>query len=246
MEDIIVVNDLHKYFMDLEVLKGVSFSLKKGEVLSAIGSSGSGKSTMLRCVIELERCNSGDIFAFNKVICKDGIYRPEKELREIRKDMGMVFQSYNLFPHMTVSENLKIPLNLLKEKKKQEIEELCKYNLNKVGLMDKYNEYPNKLSGGQKQRVAIARTLMLNPKVIFFDEPTSALDPELTREVLKVIRNLRDEKMTMIIVTHEMNFAREASDEVMFLHEGKILEKGSPNDIFQSSNERIRTFLDGE
>lgn len=241
----IEVIDLHKNFENTEVLKGVSFKLNEGQVISAIGSSGSGKSTMLRCILELEKCDSGDIFVDGTTICKDGEYIQEKELREIRKHMGMVFQHFNLFPHMTVSENLKLPLKLTKSKNKDEIEELCKHNLEKVGLLEKYNEYPNKLSGGQKQRVAIARALMLNPKVMFFDEPTSALDPELTREVLNVIKDLRDDKMTMIIVTHEMNFAKEASDEIMFLHEGKILEQGTPEKIFNSSNERIRSFIEG-
>lgn len=241
----VIVRDLHKNFENTEVLKGVSFNLGKGQVFSAIGSSGSGKSTMLRCILELEQCTKGDIFIDGSAICENGIYIDEKELREIRKHMGMVFQHFNLFPHMTVSENLKLPLRLSGNKNKNKIEELCKYNLNKVGLLEKYGELPNKLSGGQKQRVAIARALMLNPKVMFFDEPTSALDPELTREVLRVIHDLRNDNMTMIIVTHEMNFAREASDEIMFLHEGRILEQDIPEKIFNSSNERIRNFISG-
>lgn len=246
----IKVNGLRKTFHNtnqssngLEVLKGISFQINQGDVVSVIGPSGSGKSTMLRCLMELEKADGGDIFIEGNCLCKDGVYL-EKQAKSICAHMGMVFQHFNLFPHMTVEENLKLAPNLKKYKTRKEIDEQCQMLLHKVGLLDKIYVNPSKLSGGQKQRVAIARALMLNPDIMLFDEPTSALDPELTQEVLSVIKELADEKMTMLIVTHEIAFAKEASNRILFMDQGIVIEDGTPQEVIDNpQNERTISFL---
>lgn len=240
----ISVRNLRKKFATLDVLNGINFSLQKGEVVAVIGPSGSGKSTMLRCMIELERADGGDIIIEGEELCRDAIYPSEKKIAEICGKMGMVFQHFNLFPHMTVRENLLCAPLTHKKHGRAELEQMCKALLDKVGLADKIDEMPGKLSGGQKQRVAIARALMLNPDIMLFDEPTSSLDPELTQEVLEVIKSLAKEKMSMIIVTHEIGFAREAADKILFMDKGVILEEGTPSEIIDNpKNERTKLFL---
>lgn len=242
--EVINVKNLKKSFGSLEVLKDVSFTVKKGDVIAALGPSGSGKSTLLRTLIDLEKADGGDIIIEGNYLCENGVYPNDKTIRKICNKMGMVFQHFNLFPHMTVGENLMCAPKLLNKNAHAEIFELCKEMLEKVGLLEKIDERPSNLSGGQKQRVAIARALMLKPDIILFDEPTSALDPELTKEVLNVIRALADEKMTMIIVTHEIGFAREAAGKILFMDGGYILAEGSPDDVLDNSgNERIENFL---
>jgi ABC-type histidine transport system ATPase subunit len=247
---VVRVVDLHKYFGDNEVLKGVSFDLKSSEVLSVIGASGSGKSTMLKCINFLETPTSGEIWIQNQPMgfrrSPDG-KRHKASLRDInrlRQDVGMVFQHFNLWPHMTVLENIiEAPLRVRKEPRSEVIER-ARFYLNKVNMLDKINEYPARLSGGQQQRVAIARALAMQPKLMLFDEPTSSLDPELIGEVLDVMKALAQEGMTMIVVTHEMGFARGASDRVMFLHDGQIEEEGTPEAVLDNPrSERCRQFL---
>lgn len=241
---IIETKSLRKQFGNLEVLKGISFDIEKGDTVSIIGPSGSGKSTLLRSLIYLEKIDNGDIIIEDKILCKSGKYPEEKEIKKVCKKMGMVFQHFNLFPHMSVKQNLICAPKLLKIDSNEIINEKCKQILNKVGLIDKIDEMPSKLSGGQKQRVAIARALMLNPDIILFDEPTSALDPELTNEVLNVIKSLADENITMIIVTHEIGFAKEASDKIMFMDNGEIIDYNNPENVIQNSqNERVQSFL---
>lgn len=240
----IKTKNIKKSFGRLEVLCGISFDIEKGDTVSIIGPSGSGKSTLLRSLINLEKIDDGDIIIEGQTLCKDGNYPKEKEIKNICRAMGMVFQHFNLFPHMSVKQNLICAPKLLKIETVNNINDMCKQTLNKVGLIDKIDEMPSKLSGGQKQRVAIARALMLNPDIILFDEPTSALDPELTNEVLNVIKDLSQEKITMIIVTHEIGFAKEASDKVIFMDSGNIVDYGTPENVIQNSqNERIKTFL---
>lgn len=229
---LIEIKGLKKSFGKLEVLKDVSFTVEKGDVVAVIGSSGSGKSTMLRCVINLETVNGGDIIVEGDYLVKDGKYPPKKIVKQVTAKMGMVFQQFNLFPHLSVRTNLEMPVKLAKKENKAEIAAQCEEMLKKVGLTDKIDAYPSQLSGGQKQRVAIARALMLNPDIMLFDEPTSALDPELTGEVLAVMKKLAEEHMTMIVVTHEMAFAREVANKVIFMDDGKILEAGTPDEIF--------------
>ena len=228
----IEINGLKKSFGKLEVLKDVSFTVEKGDVVAVIGSSGSGKSTMLRCIINLETVDGGDIVIEGGSLVKNGKYPPKKEVKQITSKMGMVFQQFNLFPHLNVRKNLEMPVRLSKREEKAQISTQCEEMLKKVGLLDKVDSYPSQLSGGQKQRVAIARALMLNPDIMLFDEPTSALDPELTGEVLAVMKKLAEEHMTMIVVTHEMAFAREVANKVIFMDGGKILEAGTPDEIF--------------
>lgn len=253
---ILEVKNLYKSFGNNEVLKGISFSLEEGEVLSVIGSSGSGKTTLLRCLTFLERANKGEIYVDGEKIfdALDKSKHTEKEIRKARLNFGLVFQDFNLFPQYSVIENLVLAPKLLakerpdyKKNKKaifKEIEDGAYAILEKVGLANKANAYPCELSGGQKQRVSIARALCLKPKILFFDEPTSALDPELTGEILKVIRSLADDNMTMIIVTHEMNFARDVSDKVIFMNEGIIEEEGDPMQVLVNpSKERTKEFL---
>ncbi len=241
---IIKVENLQKSFGELEVLKDVSFEVNKGDVIAVIGSSGSGKSTMLRCLIDLEKVTSGSISIGGEYLVKNGNYASQAKIRELTGRMGLVFQNFNLFPHLTVKQNLTLAPKLNLKLSKEELEERRDYYLSKVGLSDKLNAYPGTLSGGQKQRVAIARALMLNPEILLFDEPTSALDPELTGEVLATMKQLADEEMTMIVVTHEMGFAREVANKVMFMDGGKILESGEPEQIFTNPTyDRTRDFL---
>ncbi|MGI9353182.1 MAG: ABC transporter ATP-binding protein [Rhizobiaceae bacterium] len=248
-QNAIEVTDLHKSFGTLEVLKGVDLSANEGDVVSIIGSSGSGKSTFLRCINLLELPTSGNIKVSGEAIkfkpTTHGIIPSDKrQVERIRSRLGMVFQSFNLWAHMTVLQNvIEGPVQVLKVPKAQALE-TAERILNQVGLWDKRDQYPAFLSGGQQQRAAIARALAMEPSVMLFDEPTSALDPELVGEVLKVIRDLAEEGRTMILVTHEMKFARDVSSHVMFLHQGKVEEEGSPTDVFQNStSERCRAFV---
>jgi ABC-type histidine transport system ATPase subunit len=246
----IVVEDLHKRFGKLEVLKGVSLQARQGDVISIIGSSGSGKSTLLRCINLLEIPNDGRVWVNGELIrmrkLRSGEAEPEdsKQVDRIRASLGMVFQSFNLWSHMTVIENvIEAPVHVLKVPRKLATERGLAL-LNKVGIADKRDHYPSHLSGGQQQRAAIARALAMQPKVMLFDEPTSALDPELVGEVLRVIRQLAEEGNTMLLVTHEMRFAREVSSKVIFLHQGRTEEEGTPAEVFDNPrSERIRQFL---
>lgn len=236
----IKIKNLKKKYGELEVLKGISTEIKEGEVISIIGPSGSGKSTFLRCINRLEEPTSGEIKINNTNILEHGV-----DINKIREEVGMVFQHFNLYPHKTVLENITLGPIRLKKMSKSEAEKLAVELLEKVGLADKKDVYPNKLSGGQKQRVAIARALAMNPKVILFDEPTSALDPEMIGEVLEVMRELANAGMTMIVVTHEMGFARNVANRVFFMDEGCILEDAKPQDLFDNpKTERAREFLD--
>jgi len=241
--------NIYKRFKDLEVLKGISLEVKKGEVVAIIGPSGSGKSTLLRCINRLEIIDRGSIeIEGEPMVVTDSSgksrYVKESDIRRIRKKMGMVFQSFNLFPHKTVLGNIiEAPIIVNGEKKEDAIRKAEKL-LIKVGLIDKRDSYPSQLSGGQKQRVAIARALAMNPDIMLFDEPTSALDPELTGEVLKVMKDLAQEHMTMLVVTHEMGFAREVADRVVFMDNGEIIEEGRPEDIFSNPRHaRTQAFL---
>ncbi|GAA0826746.1 amino acid ABC transporter ATP-binding protein [Clostridium tertium] len=233
------VNNLHKYFGDNEVLKGVNDHIKKGEVVVVIGPSGSGKSTFLRCLNLLEEPTKGEIIFEGQNITDKNI-----DINKIREKMGMVFQQFNLFPHKTVLENITIaPINV-KNKSKAEAEKIAKDLLVKVGLLEKANAYPASLSGGQKQRIAIARALAMEPDVMLFDEPTSALDPEMVGEVLNVMKNLAKEGMTMVVVTHEMGFAKEVGDRILFMDGGNIVEQGTPEEMFTNpKNSRTIDFL---
>ena len=247
--DMIKAEDIHVSFKNLEVLKGVSLSVKPQEVVCIIGPSGAGKSTFLRALNNLEHKKKGKIYIEDQLLThhENGVRKLKinsKKRREILLEVGMVFQRFNLFPHKTALENIMIaPVTVLK-KSKQEAREKGIELLNRVGLGDKINEYPSKLSGGQQQRVAIARALAMEPKTILFDEPTSALDPELVGEVLAVMKQLANDGMTMVVVTHEMGFAREVADRVVFMEDGKICEEGTPEEIFQNpKSERLQQFL---
>lgn len=233
------VENLSKNFGDLKVLKNISTTINKGEIISIIGPSGSGKSTFLRCINKLEEPTEGHIYI-------DGMDLMDKntDINKIRERVGMVFQHFNLFPNMTVLENLTLSPIMVKKESKEEAEKYASYLLEKVGLSDKANSYPTQLSGGQKQRIAIARALAMKPEVILFDEPTSALDPEMIKEVLDVMRDLAKEGMTMLIVTHEMGFARNVGNRILFMDNGEIIEDCSPKDFFENpTNERIKDFL---
>ena len=233
------VENLSKNFGDLKVLKNISTTINKGEIISIIGPSGSGKSTFLRCINKLEEPTEGHIYI-------DGMDLMDKktDINKIRERVGMVFQHFNLFPNMTVLENLTLSPIMVKKESKEEAEKYASYLLEKVGLSDKANSYPTQLSGGQKQRIAIARALAMKPEVILFDEPTSALDPEMIKEVLDVMRDLAKEGMTMLIVTHEMGFARNVGNRILFMDNGEIIEDCSPKDFFENPiNERIKDFL---
>jgi ABC-type histidine transport system ATPase subunit len=248
----LVVEDMHKRFGDLEVLKGVSLEAQEGDVIAILGSSGSGKSTMLRCINLLETPDSGRVFVAGELIkmkpVRGGHAAPEdnKQVDRIRSELGMVFQSFNLWSHMTVLQNvIEAPVHVLKLPKAEAVSR-AEALLAKVGIADKRNHYPSHLSGGQQQRAAIARALAMEPKVMLFDEPTSALDPELVGEVLRVMRQLADEGTTMLVVTHEMGFAREVSSQTIFLHKGLIEEKGPPKEVFSNpKSDRFRQFLAG-
>ena len=231
--------DLRKSFGQLQVLKGVSQTIQKGEVVSIIGPSGGGKSTFLRCLNLLEKPESGQIFFEGKEITGKHV-----DIDTHRQKMGMVFQHFNVFPHLTVAENITMAPVLLKKKTQAQADEMAKDLLNRVGLIDKYDEMPGKLSGGQKQRLAIVRALAMEPDVMLFDEPTSALDPEMVGEVLDVMKELAREGMTMVVVTHEMGFAREVGNRVLFMADGLLLEEGSPDAIFNHpQNPRLQDFL---
>lgn len=238
------VTNLKKSFGELDVLKQVTFSVERNDVMAVIGPSGSGKSTMLRSLVRLEEIDGGSIQVGGDYLVKDGVYASPSVLKRITSRMGMVFQHFNLFPHLTVKQNLELAPKLVKGEEPADIDRRSAELLDKVGLSDKAMVYPAKLSGGQKQRVAIARALMMSPDLMLFDEPTSALDPELTGEVLQVIKRLAEEHMTMIVVTHEMGFAREAANRVLFMDNGEILESGSSEELFgQPKHERTKAFL---
>ena len=235
---IIVANEVKKRFGALEVLKGISLAVAEGEVLCIIGPSGSGKSTLLRCLNRLEEIQSGSIAVIGENIVQT------KNINKLRENIGMVFQSFNLFPNYTVLENMMLAPLELKKMNRRQAEETAVSLLRKVGLEDKKNVYPHTLSGGQKQRVAIARALQMNPKIMLFDEPTSALDPEMVEEVLKVMKDLAQEGMTMVIVTHEMGFARDVADRVIFMDDGVIVEEGTASELFTApKSNRCREFL---
>ena len=234
----IVIENLHKAFGEVEVLKGVNLHIKPQEVVALIGPSGSGKSTLLRCMNYLEEPTSGKVTVAGTPL--DG----EANINKVREEVGMVFQRFNLFPHMTALENIMLAPLKVKKVSKEEAEKKARELLERVGLADKADNYPSQLSGGQQQRVAIARALAMEPKVMLFDEPTSALDPEMVGEVLDVMRSLAKDGMTMAIVTHEMGFAREVADRVLFIDGGGILEQGTPAEIFEHpQQERTRSFL---
>ena len=237
-KEMIQITDLQKNFGNLHVLKGVNLSIAEQEVLVIIGPSGCGKSTLLRCMNFLEEPTSGTV-TIDGVVLKN-----DDSINDVRTEVGMVFQRFNLFPHMTVMENLMLAPMKVRGVDKAEAEATAKIYLEKVGMADKANNYPEQLSGGQQQRVAIARALCMKPKVMLFDEPTSALDPEMINEVLDVMKALANEGMTMVVVTHEMGFAREVGDRVIFLSEGNILEEGTPEEIFSNAKEeRTKSFL---
>ena len=242
------MNHVRKSFGDNEVLKDISLSVREGEVISIIGPSGSGKSTLLRCATLLERMDGGEmIYLGQKAAWNDeqgnSVYLKSGEMKAIQQHFSLVFQNFNLFPHYSVLKNIMdAPLCVQKRDREKVLSE-ARELLKKMGLEDKENAYPCELSGGQQQRVSIARALAMKPKILFFDEPTSALDPELTLEILKVIRELAKEKMTMVIVTHEMNFAREVSNRMIFMDKGVIVEETTPDEMFNSTNERTRAFL---
>ena len=243
------VKNLSKSFGQLDVLKDISFSVEKGDVIAIIGPSGSGKSTLLRCINQLEKANGGiiKICGLDMLVKNEKgktVYADSKTLRDIRLKIGLVFQNFNLFPHFSVLRNItEAPVRVLKQNK-ADAEKKAMELLGKMGLADKAKSYPCELSGGQQQRVSIARALALNPEMLFFDEPTSALDPELTGEILKVIKNLAADGMTMVIVTHEMAFARDVADHVIFMEGGVIVEEGTPEQLFgNTANERTKQFL---
>lgn len=244
----IKATNIWKKFNNLEVLKGIDLEVNEGEVVAVIGPSGGGKSTLLRCLNKLETIDKGSITIDDEELCRETSggteYVKNNDVRRIACKMGMVFQQFNLFPHMTVLENLiEAPVNVQKRDKAEVIKE-AEVLLAKVGLSDKRDVYPRKLSGGQQQRVAIARALAMKPAIMLFDEPTSSLDPELTGEVLRTMRELADEKMTMVVVTHEMGFAREVATKVVFMADGHVQEQGSPEEIFVNpKNERLKSFL---
>ena len=232
------IENLRKSFGDVEVLKGINLTIKEKEVVVIIGPSGSGKSTLLRCMNYLEEPTSGEVSVDGIVL--DG----EANINKVREEVGMVFQRFNLFPHMTVLQNIMLAPIKVRHVAKQEAEETARKLLARVGLADKADAYPSQLSGGQQQRVAIARALAMKPKVMLFDEPTSALDPEMVGEVLDVMRKLAEEGMTMVIVTHELGFAREVGDRLLFVDDGRIIEQGDPKEVFEHpKEERTRLFL---
>ncbi len=241
------MNHVKKSFGDLEVLKDISIQVHEGEVLSIIGPSGSGKSTLLRCATLLEKMDYGDLSYLGtpaaEIVNDSTLYAKHAKLEKIKESFGLVFQNFNLFPHYTVMKNIiDAPIHVQKRRKSEVVKE-AKELLRKMGLEDKADYYPSQLSGGQQQRVAIARALALKPKVLFFDEPTSALDPELTGEVLKVIKSLAEDRMTMVIVTHEMEFAKNISDRVVFMDQGVVALQGTPEEVFGSTHERMQEFL---
>ena len=248
MSDVLFeMNHIRKSFDGTEVLKDISLCVNKGEVISIIGPSGSGKSTLLRCATLLENIDGGDMSYMGETVCRDekgkSVYTSQNELKKIHNYFGLVFQNFNLFPHYSVMKNIvDAPVHVQKVPLK-DAEKRARDLLEQFGLADKENAYPCQLSGGQQQRVSIARALALDPQILFFDEPTSALDPELTKDVLNVIKQLASEHMTMIIVTHEMNFARKVSDRVLFMEHGYIQRQGTPEEVLDSDDDRIREFV---
>lgn len=244
----LIAEDIHKSFGSLNVLRGLTLKAKKGDVVSIIGSSGSGKSTFLRCINFLETPDKGRVILDGEEVIvknnKNNVIIDTKQIQRLRSQLGMVFQSFNLWSHMSVLQNvIEGPIQVLNLTREEAEFRAIKY-LRKVGIEDKLNSYPSQLSGGQQQRVAIARALAMEPKALLFDEPTSALDPELVGEVLRVMKDLAEEGRTMIVVTHEMGFAKEVSDRIMFIHEGQVEEEGTPNQVFENTNsERCRDFL---
>lgn len=240
---IVEVKKLKKQYGDNVILKNINLHINKGEVVSLIGPSGSGKSTILRCIVDLESITSGEILIEGNNLTDKNVDKKIK--KEMLLKTGMVFQTFNLFPHMSVRNNIVRTLKLVKKMDTEKAENIAKEMLNLVGLTDKINSYPNELSGGQKQRVAIARALALHPDIMLFDEPTSALDPELVKEVLDIIRKLKSQKITMLIVSHEMNFVREISDRVIVMEKGEILETGTAQQIFENPvSRRVREFIE--
>jgi polar amino acid transport system ATP-binding protein len=238
---VVSLQDVHKSFGALKVLDGVSFEVERGEVLTILGRSGSGKSTALRCIDRLERIDRGRI-----VVCGHDVSDPALPLRDLRLDVGIVFQSYNLFPHLTVQQNIMLAPRSVKRLPRTMAAELAAEMLAKVGLADKLQAYPEQLSGGQQQRAAIARSLAMQPKVMLFDEVTSALDPELTGEVLRVIEDLAASGMTMVLVTHEMGFARSIADRIVFMHRGRVWEMGPPAIMADPATAELRQFVGSE
>lgn len=248
MERLLDIEHLKKSFKDTEVLKDISLKVNKGEVVAILGPSGSGKSTLLRCATLLETIDNGELTLGGIQVCKDNgegsVYADKNTLKAAKNTFGLVFQNFNLFPHYSVLKNVSDPPICVQGRDKAEVIAEAKAILKKVGLEDKENSYPCQLSGGQQQRVAIARALTMNPDMLFFDEPTSALDPEITAGILKLLRQLADEKMTMVIVTHEIDFARKVADRVIFMDGGVIVEQGKPEDVIDNpSNERTKAFL---
>ena len=246
--NILEMNHIRKSFGDLEVLKDISLTVKKGEVVAIIGPSGSGKSTLLRCATMLETMDCGEMSYMGEKavsIGNDGksVYVKADQLKKIKNYFGLVFQNFNLFPHYSVIKNITDAPIKVQKRKKEDVFVKANELLLKMGLEGRGDAYPYQLSGGQQQRVSIARALAMNPKILFFDEPTSALDPELTGEILKVIRNLAAEHMTMVIVTHEMNFAKNVADKIIFMDNGYIVEQGTPDEVFGSQNTRMKEFL---
>lgn len=244
------INHIRKSFDGKEVLKDISLSVEEGEVVSIIGPSGSGKSTLLRCAAFLEKMDAGELSYMGKKVVHmekgsdSAIYSSKEEMREAQKNFGLVFQNFNLFPHYSVLKNIADAPIHIQKRNRDEVYEQVRELLKKVGLEDKENAYPCELSGGQQQRVAIARALAMHPKMLFFDEPTSALDPEITAGILRVMKSLAEEKMTMVIVTHEIEFARMVSDRVVFMDDGLVVEEGRPEEVIEnSSNQRTKDFL---
>ena len=248
MENLLEINHIRKSFGGLEVLTDLNLSVRKSQVLSIIGPSGSGKSTLLRCATLLEKMDGGDLIYDGVYAARDvngkAVYAPPEDIRKVRDMFGLVFQNFNLFPHYSVLKNVMEAPMLVQKREKEAVKEEAMDLLEQMGLRDKADAYPCQLSGGQQQRVSIARALAMNPKILFFDEPTSALDPELTGEVLKVIRQLAEEKVTMVVVTHEMPFAKAVSNRVIFMDGGVIVEQGDPLAVFDDpQEERTRQFL---
>ncbi len=243
--NMIEVNNLSKSFGELKVLDNVSFGVEAGQTVAVIGPSGAGKSTMLRCLINLEKADGGDILIEGRALMRGGVYVKDSEARDVCSKMSMVFQSFNLFPHMSVLDNLTMAPVTVRGENKAEAKERAMQTLAEVGLAEKAGAYPSELSGGQAQRVAIARALMMNPDVLLFDEPTSSLDPQLTAEVLAVMRRLSEKRMTMVVVTHEMGFAKEAADKILFMTDEGIIGQGTKAEIFDAPKDpRIREFID--
>lgn len=246
--NVLEMNHVRKSFGELEVLKDISLTVKKGEVVAIIGPSGSGKSTLLRCATMLETMDSGEMSYMGEQAVSMGdsgksVYAKAEQLKKIKRYFGLVFQNFNLFPHYSVMKNITDAPIKVQKRKKEEVYAQAQELLVKMGLSGRGDAYPYQLSGGQQQRVSIARALAMNPEILFFDEPTSALDPELTGEILKVIRGLAAEHMTMVIVTHEMNFAKNVADKIVFMDNGYIVEQGTPEEVFGSQNTRMKEFL---